>query len=124
MKISSLIEQRGDVHHIFPKKYLSNHGYIPKLYNQVANYVYTEQSTNVKIGAVSPKEYMEKVKVQIAEGKYDISIIDSETLLNENLFINDIPLSISNLNHDDYDTFLTERRSLMSKKIKDYYEKL
>jgi hypothetical protein len=32
--------------------------------------------------------------------------------------------SLSNLNHDDYDTFLTERRSLMSKKIKDYYEKL
>lgn len=37
MKVSSLIEQRGDIHHLFPAKYLSKNGYTPKQYNQVAN---------------------------------------------------------------------------------------
>src|SRR5690606_14568774 len=57
MKISSLIEQRGDIHHIFPKKYLSDNGYLPRQYNQVANFVYTEQATNIKVGKMPPKDY-------------------------------------------------------------------
>jgi len=53
MQISTLIEQRGDVHHLFPKEYLKQNGYIKKQYNQVANFVYTEQATNIKIGMLS-----------------------------------------------------------------------
>src|SRR5690606_4253350 len=70
MKISSLIEQRGDIHHIFPKKYLINNNYPQKQYNQVANFVYTEQSTNIKIGMMSPYEYIEKVKSEIKTGVF------------------------------------------------------
>ena len=46
MKVSSLVEQRGDLHHVFPKKYLENNGLTPVQYNQVANFVYTEQATS------------------------------------------------------------------------------
>lgn len=124
MKISSLIEQRGDIHHIFPKKYLSKNSYTPKLYNQVANLVYTEQATNIKVGMMSPNEYMDKVKSEIAAGVFNITTIDSESLLADNLMVNDIPNTFMNANHSNYDDFLIERRKLMAKKIKKYYEQL
>lgn len=124
MKISSLIEQRGDIHHIFPKKYLVENGFGQTEYNQVANFVFTEQSTNIKIGKMAPVDYMTKVKNQIAAKIYDISTIDSEDLLNNNLLQNDIPLSIFTANKDHYEEFLKERRKLMAKRIKIYYEQL
>lgn len=124
MRVSSLIEQRGDIHHIFPKKYLVNNGYDQKLYNQVANYTYTEQSTNIKIGMLSPVDYFNKVKNQIKDSVFDITTIDSESALLENLKEHDIPLSIVQNTHEDYELFLLERRKLMASKIKEYYNSL
>ncbi|HCT53693.1 MAG TPA: hypothetical protein DF712_14665, partial [Balneola sp.] len=124
MKISSLIEQRGDVHHIFPKKYLVKNRYTPKQYNQVANFVYTEQATNIKVGAMAPNEYMAKVKSEISAGIINVSTIDSETILSENLINNDIPLALASSDHSEYENFLAERRKLMARKIKEYYENL
>ena len=124
MKISSLVEQRGDIHHIFPKKYLSNEGYLPKQYNQVANYVYTEQATNIKVGKLPPKEYLAKVLQQTKDGVFDISTLDSGKDLERNLELNDIPAILYTATHLDYNEFLIRRRQLMALKIKDYYEKL
>lgn len=124
MNISSLIEQRGDIHHIFPRKYLANNGYAPKSYNQVANFVYTEQATNIKVGMLAPNDYMNKVKEEIEAEKNNISTIDSIELLNENLTLNDIPNNLENLTHIDYVEFLKQRRSLMAKKLKAYYNNL
>jgi len=119
-----LVEQRGDIHHIFPKKYLTDNGFEQKLYNQVANYVYTEQSTNIKIGKMSPQEYFAKVKKEIAGTKRDITTIDSEVLLKINLEENDMPSSVLENTHADYEGFLLARRKLMASKIKDYYQSL
>lgn len=124
MNISSLIEQRGDIHHIFPRKYLANNGYAPKSYNQVANFVYTEQATNIKVGMLAPNDYMNKVKEEINAEKNNISTVDSLDLLNENLTLNDIPNNLENLTHIDYVEFLKQRRSLMAKKLKAYYNNL
>ncbi|MBE7687446.1 DUF262 domain-containing protein [Tenacibaculum finnmarkense genomovar ulcerans] len=124
MKISSLIEQRGDIHHIFPKKYLTENGYIPKQYNQVANFVYTEQATNIKVGMKTPQNYLTKVTEQIADSIFDISTIDSNTCLADNLIKNDIPNILYTATHLDYENFLVERRKLMAAKIKKYYEQL
>ncbi|MEO7046626.1 MAG: DUF262 domain-containing protein, partial [Ferruginibacter sp.] len=124
MKINTLIEQRGDVHHIFPKKYLMDNGFEQKLYNQVANYVYTEQSTNIKIGKMSPNEYFKKIKDQIAKSTFDITTINDEKLLFENLKENEIPVSLLTNTHENYEDFLLERRKLMAKKIKKYYQSL
>lgn len=124
MKISSLIEQRGDVHHIFPKKYLSQNGYAPKQYNQVANFVFTEQATNIKVGMQTPKDYLAKVMEQIQNGIFDISTLDSRKALEENLLLNDVPSSLYTATHIDYKGFLVERRKLMAAKIKAYYEQL
>ena len=124
MKISSLIEQRGDVHHIFPKKYLMNNGYPQKAYNQVANFVFTEQATNIKVGMLTPKEYLDKVKAQIQAGTNGISTLDSHSSLQENLINNDIPSILEEANHLVYEGFLEERRRLMSNKLKVYYTQL
>ncbi|MFQ6600641.1 DUF262 domain-containing protein [Flavobacterium sp. C3NV] len=124
MKISTLIEQRGDVHHIFAKKYLMNNGYAQKSYNQVANLVYTEQATNIKVGILTPEAYLNKVKSQIAVGINEISTIDSEINLHENLMNNDIPCFIEEATHLDYERFLEERRKLIAKKLKAYYQGL
>ena len=124
MKISSLIEQRGDVHHIFPKKYLINNGYPQKAYNQVANFVFTEQATNIKVGMLTPKEYLDKVKAQIQAGTNGISTLDSDSSLQENLVVNDIPSLIEEASHLVYERFLEERRKLMANKLKIYYGQL
>lgn len=124
MKISSLIEQRGDVHHIFPKKYLMNNGYPQKAYNQVANFVYTEQATNIKVGMLTPKEYLNKVKTQIDAGTNEISTLDSISSLQESLANNDMPNILEEANHLVYESFLEDRRRLMANKLKIYYENL
>ncbi|HEY9221618.1 MAG TPA: hypothetical protein VIO43_08595 [Lutibacter sp.] len=94
------------------------------MYNQVANFVYTEQSTNIKVGMMAPSEYFAKVNEEIVNKVNNISTIDSDELLTKNLVINDIPSSILDANHSNYDVFLKERRILMAKKIREYYEKL
>jgi hypothetical protein len=124
MKISTLIEQRGDIHHIFPKQYLINNNFDLKQYNQVANFVYTEQATNIKVGKLPPVEYCTKVKEQIKDGVIDISTIDNEQLMAKNFEMNDIPLSVMSAYFDDYDTFLSDRRKLMAKKIQEFYQNL
>ena len=124
MKISTLIEQRGDVHHIFPKKYLMNNGYSQKAYNQVANFVFTEQATNIKVGMLTPKEYLDKVKAQIQAGTNGISTLDSDSSLQENLINNDIPGIIEEASYLVYEDFLEERRRLMATKLKVYYSQL
>lgn len=124
MKISSLIEQRGDIHHIFPKKYLSDNGYVLRQYNQVANYVYTEQATNIKVGKMPPSLYLGKVKDQIDNGIKDISTIDLKGDIDKNLKANDIPPELDNYTHEDFKDFLEQRRKLMALKIRGYYETL
>ena len=124
MTITSLIEQRGDIHHIFPKQYLINNGYTQKAYNQIANFVYTEQATNIKVGKMPPNDYLNKIKQQIKEGNNQISTLDAEYALLENIKTNDIPSFIIEATHHDYDRFLKERRKMMSKKLKAYYENL
>lgn len=124
MKINSLIEQRGDIHHIFPKKYLTDNGFVQRQYNQIANFVYTEQSTNIKVGKMPPKEYMKKVLEEIETKRYDISTIDSKPILEQSLEMNDMPNMLYNADYTNYKDFLISRRRIMADKIKNYYKSL
>lgn len=124
MTINSLITQRGDIHHLYPKQYLAKNGKTPKEYNQVANFVFTEQATNIKIGAKPPHEYMKLVYEQINEGKNEITTIDNQAILLENFKQNDVPLLLNDGEHTNYEEFLRRRKQLMANKIKQYYENL
>lgn len=90
-----MIEERGDVHHVFPKKYLQKNGYNNRRhYNQIANYVYTEQSVNLAIRDKPPENYMNIVKQQIKNNEFNIGEIDNKIILEENMKMNSIPESI------------------------------
>lgn len=123
--VKSLIEQRGDIHHIFPKKYLQKCGIKERgLYNQIANYVYTQSEINVKIKDQAPKEYMAQVKQQCTGGNAVYGGIDSLVKLETNMAANCIPEEIFDMDYTQCEDFLEKRRHLMAQKIRRYYELL
>lgn len=125
MSVRHLIEQRGDVHHLFPKDYLIKNGFnTTKEYNQVANYAYTEQATNIKVSNVAPKEYMALVSKEILEQKLNISSMKSIAELKQNMRMNCIPETLFNADSTHYEQFLLARRKLMAATIKNFYQAL
>ena len=123
--VQSLIEQRGDIHHIFPKKYLQKNGIFNRRdYNQIANYAYTQTEINIKIKDAAPCDYMKKMKRQImGKGTFVGDIVDEDDL-QVNLAENCIPESFMDMDYTDYYDFLEERREMMAQYIRDYYRSL
>ena len=119
-----LINLGGDVHHIFPKKYLINNRFTRSQYNQVANYAYLDRPVNESIGMKAPKEYFSKAVNQCETKVSECgSIIDRQTLF-DNLATNCVPQTITNMDIDQYSEFLELRRDMMAKKIRKFYESL
>lgn len=123
--VQSLIEQRGDIHHIFPKKYLQRNGIDNrKDYNQIANYVYTQSEINIKIKDDAPCDYMARMKQQVSgEGSFYGGISSMEDL-ESNLAENCVPIEYMGMDVFDFQVFLDMRRTLMAKYIKEYYASL
>lgn len=123
--VQSLIEQRGDIHHIFPKKYLQKNGVANrKDYNQIANYVYTQSETNIKIKDDAPCKYMARMKQQVAgEGTFYGGITDIDDL-RANFAENCVPETLIDMDVFDYQVFLDTRRNMMAQYIREYYENL
>jgi len=120
--VKDLIEQRGDVHHLFPREYLKKQGMLRGQYNQVANYVYTLSEINIKIGKKAPNEYFNEIKNQIESGDFKYTGITQIEELLQNMKENCIPHSIFDMTHHDYQDFVEARRVLIADKIKQYYE--
>lgn len=120
--VKDLIEQRGDVHHIFPRQYLKDNGLSRGQYNQVANYVYVQSEINIKIGKKSPSDYLGYVATQQCYGdlcKFGgiTDVID----LAKNMTENCIPASTPSMSLSDYKDFLSQRRILIATRLKEYY---
>ena len=124
-KVAGVIGNVGDIHHIFPKAYLRKTIDAPqRLYNQIANYTYLEKRINIAIGEMRPGEYFTKAREAIAaEDKY-FGDIATEADLIANLKANCIPEGIFDMGAADYEDFLAQRRILMARKIRGYYESL
>jgi len=122
--VADIILYKGDIHHIFPKTYLKTNNKSRGDYNQIANYVLMQQEINIAIGAKSPNTYFNELKDQCNGGKIKYGAIQSKDELLDNLKTHCIPESIFDLAVDEYDSFLTERRKLMSDKMKNYYNTL
>ena len=99
-----------DKHHIFPKGYL-NRIDIKDLIsqNQVANFVYLGFKENIDISSKAPKDYFPEY------------IKEPSNEIHEEFKNHAIPPNILDLT---YDEFLKERRKLMAKYIKEYFEKI
>ena len=123
--IQSLIEQRGDIHDIFPKKFLQKNGVNNrKDYNQIANYVYIQSEINIRISDTAPCKYMEKMLGQVAGEGLAYGGIMSEEDLKKNLAENCVPEEFVKMDIWDYAVFLEKRRTLMAQYIRDYYKSL
>ena len=123
--IQALVENIGDTHHLFPKKYLQKNGFINRgEYNQIANYALTQSEINIKIKDKAPKEYMNIIENQIKNLKPIICNIIQQDKLQNNLKRNCIPPQFDQYDYKDYPTFLQQRRRLMAKKIQEYYYSL
>lgn len=59
--VETMLENRGDIHHLFPKKYLIQHSIPQAQYNQIANYAFIQQEINIKIRDNAPSVYMREV---------------------------------------------------------------
>lgn len=124
-KVSDLVLVMGDVHHIFPKEYLKKNGYNDRSqYNQVANYAYLDTVVNILIGDKAPNDYFSVAFNQCETGNILIGTITDKVKLKENLSVNCIPDSIVEMTAADYPEFLKQRRLMMAKKIKNYYNSL
>lgn len=122
--VKEMIEHRGDIHHIFPKQYLKDNAYTQGMYNQVANYVYVQQEINIRVGKKSPAEYIGKIRQQCEDRNLVYGGIDSLHDFESNLAVNCIPTNIHEMDITHYAEFLSERRTLMARKIKRYYSEL
>lgn len=119
--IETMLENRGDIHHLFPKNYLTQNGIPQAMYNQIANYVFLQQEINIKISDDSPAEYMKEVLKQ-TETKVPVygAITDTDEL-RDNLRQNCVPDGFEQMTIADYNSFLEKRRILMARKIREYY---
>lgn len=123
--VRNMIEEKGDVHHIFPKQFLKEKGFTKVQYNQVANYAYVQTEINIKIGKKSPDDYFGYVFFkQCNGGQTEYGGIKDIEILKENMKENCIPHGLETMNIDYYLTFCEERRVLMAKQIKSYYYSL
>lgn len=122
--VYSLINQRGDIHHIFPRDYLKKNGYDQRIYNQIANFAMLQQEVNIAISNKAPNEYLTLVKNQCNDGILKIGTINNIDDLVKNFNENAIPFELCNMDINNYFEFLEMRRKLMAKKIKDYYYSL
>ena len=120
--VKNLIEQRGDVHHIFPKDVLKKKGLTRGQYNQVGNYVYTQSEINIKIGNKPVEKYLAEVKDQCNGDGLIYGGITELDLLYDNLKQNAVPETIFAMAMEDYQEFLLQRRVKMAEKMKKYYQ--
>lgn len=124
IEVESMLENRGDIHHLFPKNYLIKNGHKKGTYNQIANYVFVQQEINIKISDAAPCVYMKGVLEQCETKQPVCGGIVDKTILMDNLQQNCIPEGFENMDIADYQDFLFKRRALMAKKIREYYEAL
>lgn len=123
--VRALIENRGDVHHIFPKNYLQKNGHDNRgEYNQIANFAMLQTEVNIQIKDRAPASYMKDVLAQCngKENKYG-GINDIEDL-KKNEQENCIPSGFKDMTEPDYENFLKIRRQLMAKKVRQYFNDL
>ncbi|MEW6132278.1 MAG: DUF262 domain-containing protein [Pseudomonadota bacterium] len=122
--VRELVSHLGDIHHIFPRDLLKKAGLTRSQYNQIANYAYTQEEINIKIGNKPPRAYFADIQAQLSGGPLKYGAIADANTLKANLAANCVPESIVGMDVEQFDDFLALRRQLMAEKIRSYYEGL
>ena len=100
-----------DKHHIFPKNYLTQIGYMTdRERNQIANFTYLDYVTNIDISDAPPVEYVERYRNRMGEAEYHKTCEDHA-----------LPPDFEKM---EYIEFLKERRLRMAQIVQKAYKKL
>ena len=124
INVSTMIQNQGDIHHIYPRKFLKIQGLSRAKYNQIANYAMTQSEINIAIGAKDPVKYFAEIRHQLETGKLKYGGIKEEEDLLRNFDENCIPREMLNGEVPTYEDFLAARRSIMAAKMKAYFKSL
>ena len=123
--VRDLLLNRGDRHHVFPRKHLQDdQGLGRGRYNQIANFVVAQSEINIAIGSRPPAQYFAEIADQVTGGTMRYGGIKDIQELRRNLDQNCVPLAMLNGASLEYDDFLVKRRRLMALKIKSWFEAL
>jgi len=122
--VRELVSHLGDIHHIFPRDLLKRAGLSRSQYNQIANYAYTQEEINIKIGNKPPRIYFADIQAQCSGGPMKYGAIAETEMVKANLAANCVPEVVMGMDVEQFDDFLKLRRELMAKKIRCYYEGL
>lgn len=122
--VRDLLLNRGDKHHIFPRRYLQQQGLNRGRYNQIANFVMAQSEVNIAIGDKPPEVYFKEIAEQVNSGPKRYGGITDPDILRQNFEENCLPISLLSGQVPDYETFLAERRRLMALRIKRWFEVL
>lgn len=122
--VRELVSHLGDIHHIFPRDLLKKAGLSRSQYNQIANYAYTQEEINIKIGNKAPSTYFADIQNQCNGGTVKYGAILDMDNLQANLADNCVPEVIFGMDETGFEDFLISRRQLMAAKIQGYYEGL
>ena len=115
LKVNNSSKNQVDKHHIFPKNYLKGKNLKQYEYDQVANLIYIDYSTNIFIRDNPPRVYWPLVL------DTRLNRVDREYVLNNYTSVYDLPEKFWEM---DYDNFLIERRKLMANSIHEYFNQL
>lgn len=110
-RAETVMEEEGNIHHIFPRAYLRANNFSKAEINQIANYVWLTRPRNLNIGDRAPKDYLHDSQI-------------SQFLNEQNNAENAIPADLPNYDFHNYHHFLEQRRQLMAEKIHHYYDEL
>ncbi|MCP9883358.1 DUF262 domain-containing protein [Cyanobium sp. Alchichica 3B3-8F6] len=118
--VRDLLLNRGDKHHVFPRKHLQRAGLTRSSYNQIANFVMAQSEINIAIGDKAPELYFAELREQANGGSKRYGGITDPEEMRMNLEANCIPGWLLELGELDYQDFLVERRKLMAEKIRQW----
>ncbi|HOE10510.1 MAG TPA: DUF262 domain-containing protein [bacterium] len=122
--VCDLLMNHGDVHHVYPKKYLKTQGISRGSYNQIANFVLAQSEINIAIGDKSPHQYFSELAEQCNGGKKKYGGITDKAEMRANLRIHCLPESLLDGVIPPYEDFLEMRRKLMAEKIRTWFDTL
>lgn len=88
MGVQTYLDERSDVHHIFPQEYCINMNYDKKKWNSIINKTPLFFSTNRYIGGTSPNDYMNKIVRNKDISKEDLKYYISSHMINADLLDN------------------------------------
>jgi hypothetical protein len=83
-----------------------------------------QSEINIAIGDKSPKNYFSIIIENCKKGVTQYGAIVDSAELKSNFEMHCLPEGMEDKTIDDYNDFLSERRKLISNKIKNYYRKL